>query len=222
MQAMHPTLPSTVDLTPFLPQGWAEDLEKFAATSLFPVQQDEGGPGSIGYGADAGIEYRTALKPEITEGIPWVAYLHEQVIPVLLGLQGYGGLAGDPRADGELTPIQGSHGLVVNVFTKGKKGIEWHRDGADVFLNVIVSTRVWDRATGGRLLVHDGREVQALALGAPGKGVVVLTGDYPHTVEPLAYDTAHRVTLLFSYTNPARAAWREDRYNDHFYAGREA
>lgn len=214
---------AATDLTPFLPAGWDDDLEKFAATSLFAVQQDEGGPGSIGYKEAAGIEYRTGLKPEISSALPWTVYLHEQVIPVLLGLQGHGGLVGDPRARGEhLVPITSSHGLVVNVFTPGKKGIEWHRDGADVYLNVILSTRRWDADTGGRLLVHDGSAVHALSLDRPGVGLVVLTGDYPHTVEPLTSFDDHRTTLLFSYTNDERKGWREDAYNDHFYAGRDA
>lgn len=216
---MTVTAPFHVDLRPFLPATWQEEVDKFAASSMFTVRQAGGGPGSIG--VDAAIDYETALRPELVAAMPWLTEVHEQVIPVLMNLSGLGGLAGDPRADGELTPITASHGIVVNVFTPGRQGIEWHRDGADVFLNVILSTDSWDRDTGGRLMVHDGQWVQFKNLAEPGVGVVVLTGDLPHSVEPLKDGSGPRTSLLFSYTNPERSGWREARYNEHFYDGRD-
>lgn len=210
-----------VDLRPFLPETWREDLEKFATTNTFTVQQDEGGPGSIGYAEAGGIDYKTAMRPELIGEVPWLSYLHEQVIPTLLNLQGYGGLPDDPRAKGTLMPITTAHGISLNVYDPLKKGIEWHRDGADVFLNVILSTGVWVEGTGGRLMVHDGEKVNFVEFPEHGVAVMALTGDYPHCVEKIKDPEMFRLTVMFSYTNPERAGWREDAYNEHFYPGRD-
>ncbi len=55
-----------VDLNPFLPDTWVQELERFAQTNLFQVKQSEGGPGSIGYQEAGGIDYQTAMMPEIS------------------------------------------------------------------------------------------------------------------------------------------------------------
>jgi hypothetical protein len=213
----YPREPFYMDLRPFLPSTWDRDLEQLLAESSHRVKQVEGGAGSLGYKEAGGVDYAYLMRGALASQLPWTDYLHRELLPVLLGLQGFGGLQGDPRTKRSILPIAEEHGIIANLYNGDRKGIEWHRDGADVWLNILLPTRRFSESTGGCLQIHDGRAVKTYEFMTPGVGLVALTGDFPHVATPLTSLKASRSVLLFSYTNEERQPWREQAYDNHFY-----
>lgn len=184
-------LTARLDLTPFLPGGWRDDL-RAAAERARPVRRQGGGPGSLHLGEHAGLDYRTLATDEVLELVPWARGLQADVLPRLLSLV---------TRDFDLGPAVGPHAVTLNVLspTSELSGLEWHVDGADVEWVVVLSLDPHNEATGGQFLWHDGCGVRREQL-APVEGLACRTRVTPHAVE--APRRGERVTLMCALTLP--------------------
>jgi hypothetical protein len=187
------TVPAArIDLTPFLPEGWAENIKAAAATAR-QVRREGGGPGSLSLGASAGLDYHTLNRPELAAGpAGWLTRLHEEACLRLVRL----------TCHPSLQPVTEPNGISLNVVAPDSAiggGYEWHVNGTDVLYVVALTIEAWNGKRGGRFLWHDGRRVWREPL-EPGEGLALRSSMHPHAVEP-PKDEA-RISVLLAYTVP--------------------
>ena len=220
--------PFTMDLRPFLPEDWKEQIETAVLDGARHIQGERGST-SLGYDEDkVGLDFHTAVRHELYSRLPWLQGLYEDLVPMLLGTMGYGGRDNDPRLRGAtgISLIDGEHAVSANVLDpKSKKpGLEWHRDGADVKLALIMTLEDWNGETGGRLAVflpdEEGNGSVHFKNYEAGHIAVLEAADIPHAVEPLRADKK-RICLMFNYTDKERAGWREKGESDYIYGIKE-
>src|SRR5690606_4133225 len=113
--------------------------------------------------------------------------------------------------------VDGEHAVSANLLrpSSTKKGLEWHRDGADVRLALILTTEDWNEKTGGRLMAYINGEVQYCDYEA-GWMWVMEASEIPHAVEEILVDR-ERICLMFNYTNHEQKDWRPEGETDSFY-----
>lgn len=168
-----------------------------------PVSRQTGGPGSLGAGGTAGLEYSTLDRDELVGRLPWLDEVHRGALLACLR-----------AATGEdLTPVLAPHALAMNVLDECR-GYEWHVDGGDTAWVVSLQSRPW--RSSGRFLFHDGQEVVEVA-GEPGWGTALRSARYPHAVEPVL--DGRRVSVLFTYTDPEHRLSREGDLSEYLGQG---
>lgn len=222
--------PFTMDLRPFLPEDWKEQIEGAVLRSARHIEGERGST-SLGYDeGKVGLDFHTAVRSELYAELPWLQGLYEDLVPMLLGSMGYGGRDNDPRVkmrgQAGISLIDGEHAVSANILDpKSKKpGLEWHRDGADVKLALIMTLEDWDAETGGRLAVfwpdEEGNGTVHFKDYTAGHIRVVEAADIPHAVEEIRSDRK-RICLMLNYTDQERSGWREKGESDYIYGIKE-
>lgn len=211
--------PFKIDVRPFMPEDWKEQIEA-AVKSTAQYFETERTLSTLGYDESyTGAALSSSVRTELYSKIPWVKGLYEDLVPVLLGLMGYGGKEGDPRLREEdpILAIDGEHAVSANLLYPGskKKGLEWHRDGGDVKLALILTLEPWNEETGGRIATWLNGGVQYHDY-EPGFFWVLEASEIPHAVEELR-GAKERICLMFNYTNPEQLNWRAEGETDSFY-----